>query len=57
MKKIIKDILFTKEAGEKVGELLKETCPICGSDIYIVDGESFCMCDCDKIRPAEYTNV
>jgi len=57
MKKIIKDILFTKEAGEKVGELLKETCPICGSEIYTVNGKSFCMCDCDKIRPAEYTNV
>jgi len=57
MKEAIKDILSIKDAGEKVGELLVETCPICGSEIYTVDGESFSMCDCDKIRPVEYGNV
>jgi len=54
---IVKDILFIKDAGEKIGELVRKTCPRCGSEIYIVDGKPFCMCDCDKFCPAEYANV
>jgi len=57
MEKIVKDLLDIKDASEKVGKLVKEVCPICGSDIYIVDGKPFYMCDCDKICPAEYSNV
>jgi len=57
MKEIVKDLLDIKNAGKDVGKLVKEVCPICGSDIYIVDGKTFCMCDCNKICPAEYKDV
>jgi len=57
MEKIIKDILSIEESGKKVGKLVKKNCPICGAEVYELDGESFCMCDCDKFSPAEYCNV
>ena len=57
MKEIIEDILTIKSAGEELGELVKKVCPICGSEIYIIDGKSFSMCDCNKICPAEYSDV
>jgi NAD-dependent DNA ligase len=57
MEEVIKDILTIKSAGEELGKLQKEVCPICGSEIYVIDGKSFFMCDCDKICPAEYSNV
>lgn len=57
MKKIIKYILSIKDAGKKVGETSKETCPICGAEAYVIDGKPLYMCDCDKVRPVEFGNV
>jgi len=57
MEKVVKDMLSIKDAGKKVGEALKETCPICGSEAYIIGGEIVYMCDCDKLRPVELSNV
>ena len=57
MEKVVKDMLSIKDAGKKVGEALKETCPICGSEAYIIGGEIVYMCDCDKLRSVELSNV
>ena len=57
MKKIVKDISSIKDAGKKAGEAVKEVCLICGAEACVIDGKSFCMCDCDKIRPVELGNV
>ena len=57
MYNVIEDILSVKNAGKKVGETIINVCPICGSEIYIIDGEPFYTCDCDKVRPVELSNV
>ena len=57
MEKVVKDILSIKDASKKVGEALQETCPICGSEAYIIGGKIVYMCDCNKLRTMELSNV
>jgi len=56
MDNIIKDLLSIKNAGEEIAKFCSGVCPICGSEIYVVDGKTFFTCDCDKMCPVEVSN-